>query len=170
VTAPPSPDGLPDSGLAQFNPFRPVDWDGLDQEQATRHWACLAGFVDEIVERYGLTETIPACWYAHPAMREELSALHIAWTAAYTDPRAPADAGLTWHDQLDRVLTRLREWDRGGCATGTHRPDHPSGDDPASADRRAAIDRDIAARPPPLFPHPLPTPENVHPLTPTSHP
>ena len=130
--------------------FRPVEWDGLDQAQARDEWDRLIGFVDWLVDRYGVAETVPACWFRHTAMLEELSALHAAWLGAYLDPHAPADAGVAWHDSLERVLQRLREWDRTGCAGGTHREDVPPPGCPAQVvDRGRFVDDDVASRPEP---------------------
>jgi hypothetical protein len=128
--------------------FPPVDWSSLDREQARDEWDRLTEFVDWLVQRYGLAETIPGCWYRHPPMLEELSALRTGWFGTYVDPTADADAGLAWHENLEKVLLRIREWDRTGCAAGTHRDDHPL---PAAVtdDRRVFIDDDIEARPDP---------------------
>lgn len=128
--------------------FPPVDWSSLDREQARDEWDRLTQFVDWLVHRYGLAETVPACWYRHPPMLEELSALRTGWFGAYVDPVADADAGLAWHENLEKVLLRIREWDRTGCAAGTHRDDHPL-PCTSSDDRRAFIDEDIEARPEP---------------------
>jgi len=130
--------------------FRPVEWDSLDRADARDEWDRLVGFVDWLIDRYGVAETVPGCWYRHPAILEELSALHAAWLGAYLDPHAPADSGVAWHDSLERVLQRLREWDRTGCAGGTHRDHVPL---PAAAgqlaDRAGFIDADVTARPEP---------------------
>lgn len=130
--------------------FRPVEWRSLDRETAREEWQRLTEFVDRLTGRYGLTEAVPACWYRHPPLVEELSALHAAWLGAYLDPAAAADAGVAWHDNLDNVLERIREWDRAGCAGGTHHDDYealPTAPD-AIDDRRAFIDADLARRPP----------------------
>lgn len=129
--------------------FRPVEWDSLDRAQARDEWDRLIGFVDWLVGRYGVAETVPPCWYRHPAIVEELSALHAAWLGAYLDPHAPADAGVAWHDSLERVLQRLREWDRTGCAGGSHRDDVPLPAERHAADRTQFIDADLDARPEP---------------------
>lgn len=126
--------------------FPPVDWSSLDREQARDEWDRLTEFVDWLVHRYGLAETVPACWYRHAPMLEELSALRTGWFGAYVDPMADADAGLAWHENLEKVLLRMREWDRTGCAAGTHRDDHPL-PGAATDDRRLFIDGDIESRP-----------------------
>jgi hypothetical protein len=79
-------------------------------------------WVDWLVGRYGLAHVVPPCWWAHGAMVEELSALQAAWLGAYENPDAPADAGVVWHEHLQRCLGRLREWNVARCAAGHHRP------------------------------------------------
>ena len=126
----------------------PVCWTALDREQARGEWAALAGWVDWLVDRYGLTERVPGCWYRHPPLLEELSALRCAWLGAYESPAArPAD-GVYWHDALDRVLARLAEWDRCGCVRGVHRDDIPvAGDGTVLAERARHIRADVDTRP-----------------------
>jgi len=127
----------------------PVAWCSLDREQAREEWAALAGWVDWLVDRYGIPERVPACWYRHAALLEELSALRAAWLGAYEAPNArPAD-GVAWHDMLDRVLVRVGEWDRCGCATGTHRDEVESTSTPDVPARSAFIRADISTRPAP---------------------
>lgn len=127
--------------------LRPVNWADLDQPQAAEQWSLLTAFVDRLRDHYGLVETIGACWYVHPAQREELSALRTAWAGSYQDPTARPGDAVAWHDMLDRVLCRLREWDRTGCADGRH---HPDVDVPANdADdvlRERFIHADLAER------------------------
>ena len=129
--------------------FRPVEWGSLDRDQAREEWDRITEFADWLVERYGIAETVPACWYRHPPLLEELSALHAAWLGAYVDPDAVADAGVAWHDNLEKVLQRVREWDRTGCAGGTHRDDIPLRVGEQDMDRRRHIDADVDARPEP---------------------
>ena len=127
----------------------PIAWCSLDREQAREEWAALAGWVDWLVDRYGLTERVAACWYRHAAVLEELSALRAGWLGAYEAPNARASDGVAWHDMLDRVLARIREWDRCGCAHGTHRDDIDSPGDRDVAERSRFIRADIATRPAP---------------------
>ena len=127
----------------------PIAWCSLDREQAREEWAALAGWVDWMVDRYGLAEQIPTCWYRHPALLEELAALRTAWLGAYEAPNARASDGVAWHDMLDRVRVRVREWDRCGCAHGTHRDDVETGDVRDVPARSAFIRADIDTRPAP---------------------
>jgi hypothetical protein len=132
----------------------PVNWLFLDADTAAEAWAGLTGWVDWLLERYRLTETVPGCWYAHPPIFEELSALHAAWLGAYKDPDADSSIGVIWHDALERVTQRIRELDLTGCATaGNHRPEVPVPPNAAMLAARAdAIRVDIAHRPRPTTP------------------
>ena len=127
---------------------RPWNWRALTPSQRTQAWTALTDWVSWLIHRYRLDETIPGCWPAHPALVEELSALHWSWRAAYTDPTARATDPLSWHDQLDRSRARIRDWDRTHCAGGTHTAD-PTQDYPAAslAAGSAAIHADTHTRP-----------------------
>lgn len=103
-------------------------WQEMPAAAAAEEWTALVEWVDDLVDRYALDETVPVCWYAHGAMVEELHALHVAWLAAY-HPRSttPTADRVGWHELLARALARIRAWDRHGCVGGTHRPDEPVG-------------------------------------------
>ena len=125
---------------------RPVDWAALDRKQAAEQWALLIGWTAWLRHRYQLHEYVPACWYAHGALVEELSALRSAWIGAYLDPHAAPGDPASWHDLLDRTRYRLRAWDRNGCAEGTHRPDHALPDDTDTTLREQTIHDDLHHR------------------------
>src|SRR5207302_5493362 len=101
----------------------PWNWRGLDNEQAGDLWDELMAWVSWLVRRYALSEEIPACWWAHGAMVEELTALRAAWLAAFEEPTATMEDPLTWHQNFAETLLRLAGWDRMGCRRGTHRDD-----------------------------------------------
>lgn len=125
---------------------RPVNWAALDSGRAAEQWGVLTDWTDWLRDRYSLHERIPACWYAHPPILEELSALRSAWVGTYLNPQARAGDGTAWHDLLDRTLHRIDSWDRTGCADGTHRPDLPTMDDTDHNQRERTIHADLAAR------------------------
>lgn len=125
---------------------RPVNWAALDRTQATQQWAILAEWTDWLRARYQLHEQIPACWFAHGALIEELSALRSAWIGAYLDPQAAHADPASWHDLLDRVRYRMRAWDRNGCADGTHRPDLALHDDTDPDLREQTLQHDLNSR------------------------
>ncbi len=88
----------------------------------------LTDWVTWLSDRYQLASSrhqIPPCWAEHPVAVEELTALMVAWKAAYTTPsRGPSDDPIAWHDRwLWPCLTRLNEqlhiWNT--CRGGGHR-------------------------------------------------
>jgi hypothetical protein len=101
-------------------------WRDASPEAAQVLLTELSMWVDWLVHRYGLDELVPSCWHRHGPMIEELTALYAAWNAAYADAEARGFDPLYWHDGLDRLLARLREWDRQGCRDGAHRDDSPA--------------------------------------------
>lgn len=124
----------------------PVNWAALSQSAATEQWQLLTEWTGWLRDRYQLHETLPACWFAHGSMVEELTALRSAWTGTFLSPNAsPAEAAL-WHDLLDRVRHRLRAWDRNGCADGEHRPDIDLHADSDHALRDQTIEDDLIRR------------------------
>lgn len=125
---------------------RPVNWAALGAQQAAEQWGLLVDWTDWLRSRYQMHEAVPACWYAHGAIVEELSALRSAWIGAYLDPHAALGDPAAWHDLLDRARYRIRQWDRNGCADGTHRPDLELPDDTDHHHRERAIHADLAAR------------------------
>jgi hypothetical protein len=114
-------------GLATTPPAGPTAahvWHSLTPADAARAWDVLTTWVDWLIDRYSLDDTVPACWYAHGAIVEELDALRAGWDGAYLDPNARMDPAY-WHEVLSKTLTRIREWDRYGCAAGTHHDEAP---------------------------------------------
>jgi hypothetical protein len=102
----------------------PLRWDEMDRDQAAQAWAWLIGWVDWLVDRYQLPEEIPVCWYRHPPLIDELTALAAAWHAAYDD-NATVDAPLLWLERFARARDRLRAWDDATrCRNGTHTDRH----------------------------------------------
>lgn len=127
-----------------------VRWDVLDREAADAVWTWLIDRVQWLVERYNLHEELGDCWPQHPALVEELTALCLAWHAAYDG--GTGDAPLRWHEAFERARRRWRDWDRHTkCRLGQHN------DPPATATwspdwpQRA---RDVARRDVNGRPHP----------------
>jgi len=97
------------------------DWARMDSKAAMETWADLAGWVVWLVARYDLGDEIPACWWDHPAILEELTALWAAWLLTYQHADSTPDKPLAWHKDFGEARTRIKGWDRLGCARGTHR-------------------------------------------------
>ena len=107
----------------------PWSWRALGPGRRRALLSQLRAWVDWLITRYELraeAQTIPPCWYRHPVAVEELTALMVAWQAAYTaDEGAPSDALINWHDRwlwpaLHRLNVQLRVWPK--CTGGTHEP------------------------------------------------
>ena len=124
----------------------PVNWAALDAERAAEQWSLLIDWCEWLRDRYQLHEQVPACWYAHGPLIEELSALRTAWIGAYLDPQARLEEPVRWHELLIGTLDRIRNWDRRGCADGTHRLDQALRDDTDHSHRERAVHADLAAR------------------------
>lgn len=123
------------------------DWEQMPPALAASAWQALTAWVDQLIDRYELHEHIPACWYRHGPLVEELHALHLAWYGAYGAPDATPTAPADWHNYLQAALTRTRNWDTRGCTSGEHRAAIPPPADPqARADRQRFIDEDLEAR------------------------
>jgi hypothetical protein len=69
-------------------------------------WERLDTWVTWLVGTYRLTNIIPPCWADHPAIREELIGLRVAWTGAWS-AKATNEAIVIWHEKL-RTATRDR--------------------------------------------------------------
>jgi hypothetical protein len=95
-----------------------VDWYTLSDGDAAKEWEALRRWVEWATVRYNIAQSvIPACWYQHGALVEELSALHTAHRAAFDS----SDAGLGpigWHERFAIALPRLTRAYGGGCNNG----------------------------------------------------
>lgn len=105
---------------------RPITWAALSAAQAGEVWLALDEWVRWLVTRYALDHRdVPACWYAHGDLVEELTALMTAHQGAY-DRAGPATGPADWHQVLANTRTRLQAWaGRTGCRHGQHRDPTP---------------------------------------------
>ncbi|PXX53444.1 hypothetical protein DFR70_12755 [Nocardia tenerifensis] len=96
-------------------------WRHLDRVGAAQLWEELTDWVDWLRTTYQLGSRIPGCWYRHPSVREELTALMAAHYAAYycdcESPDLPTEEPIAWHTQwLWPTVERLtRNSDFSGC-------------------------------------------------------
>jgi hypothetical protein len=83
-------------------------WRYLGPQGSESLWRELNDWVGSIRSRYPLARRIPECWADHPEAVEELTALWLAWNAAYTERATPLTGAIDWHDRwLPGVLHRL---------------------------------------------------------------
>jgi hypothetical protein len=110
----------------------PWAWSHLGRSQTRALFLELRDWIDWLITRYelrGEAETIPPCWFLHPVAVEELTALMVAWKAAYSQKQtAPSDSPVNWHDRwlwptLHRLNVQLRVWNK--CTGGIHTPSRP---------------------------------------------
>lgn len=101
------------------------NWQTQGVAGAEALWVQLAAWVAWLRNRYPLAKQVPGCWWRHPELIEELTALHLAWRAAYADPQAPPTGPADWHDRwLPGTVHRLTHtWH--ACPDGEHRDRTP---------------------------------------------
>ncbi|WP_345803365.1 hypothetical protein AAIB33_09865 [Microbacterium sp. AZCO] len=95
-----------------------VDFRTLEGADARAAWDLLREWVEWFAVRYNISASIvPACWFKHGALVDELSALHIAHTVAF-DPSDTGYGPIGWHEQLSVAMPRLRRAYYGQCSRG----------------------------------------------------
>jgi hypothetical protein len=106
-------------GISPDIPPAAFRWDLLNDDDHLAYSRDLARFVDWLVSRYRLQRQIPSCWWRHGAYVEELSALFTAWRGVMEIPDR-SNSWLIWHEELARLLARLRDLWNTGCAPDRH--------------------------------------------------
>lgn len=91
-------------------PPGPVDWNGLDADQAEVEWRDLDRFVLWLKTSFGLSPAIvPPYWHRHDELIWELSALHTHFLACYDETSSPS-APIAWLRDFAETRHRLRDW------------------------------------------------------------
>ena len=75
----------------------PWTWRTLRGHPVAAQWRDLADWVGWLRGRYPLARQIPLCWWRHPELVEELTALWLAWKDAYATKHAHFSAPAEWH-------------------------------------------------------------------------
>jgi hypothetical protein len=106
ATDQPAPDPAPVQG-------GPASWwpDLATRDDRAEALQSLGTWVDEVLRNRHpeMYNQLGSCWYQHPDILDELTALRAAWFAAYRDPAAPATAAIEWHDRwLPGAMRRCR--------------------------------------------------------------
>lgn len=106
LTHPTEPAGVP-----------PVDWRHLSSDESRAAWTALRTWVEWFTVRYGVPiSVVPACWWKHGALVEELSALHNFHQASF-DKNDSGYGPLEWHERLAQAQPRLQRAG-SGCTSG----------------------------------------------------
>ena len=98
-------------------PDLPAGQERAEAVQSLGHW------VDEVLrarhpEAYNELGT---CWFWHPDILDELTALRAAWVAAYRDKASPGTAAIEWHDRwLPGAMARCTAAIRARGCKGRH--------------------------------------------------
>jgi hypothetical protein len=111
-------------GISNEIPPSAFRWDLLNDDDHLEYSRDVARFVEWLVIRYRLQRQIPPCWWRHGAHVEELSALFIAWRGVMEIPDRP-NAWIIWHEELARLLSRLRDHWNTGCTPDHHTESAP---------------------------------------------
>lgn len=93
------------------------------QDERAEALQSLGTWVDEVLRNRHpeMFNQLGSCWYLHPDILDELTALRAAWFAAYRDPAAPATAAIEWHDRwLPGAMRRCRAAIRARGCKGRH--------------------------------------------------
>jgi hypothetical protein len=102
---------------------RPFVWADLTPVDAAATWTALARWVGWLRSRYPLARQVPRCWWRHPELVEELTALWLAWQEAYVAKGAPLTAAADWHGRwLPELLRRMRAGGWNIACEGEHKP------------------------------------------------
>ncbi len=129
-----------------------VRWADLDAAVAAETWSALRLWVSWLLERYVVKEVPRGCWWRHGLLVEELTALWLAWQAAFGE-KADATSPLIWHEHFDRARDRIRQrmQQQGNCSSGEHADPVPQqaahGEAAEDAEFQEFVDADIEARP-----------------------
>jgi hypothetical protein len=125
----------------------PTHWPSLLPDEASQAWAELRGWVEHLVDRFGLeTRAVPPCWYRHNTLVEALSALRDHERISFA-PSASPTAAVDWFRALREIEHRLRETGaRTQCSVNEHRPDPPRTWQTDQSQWRIFIEDDIRDR------------------------
>lgn len=102
-------------------------WRDLPDGERPAAWDELRDFVEWIAGRYSIgSNEIPACWFRHASLVEELSALRAAWDASFS---VETDGGLGpigWHERFALSRQRMSAAYGGECSRrGGHQEETP---------------------------------------------
>jgi len=100
-----APEPAPPAG-APPPPPGPIDWTTLTGPERSRTLHELATFVESTVHHYKLPLAILPCWWRHPEVIEELTALWQVRKETFR-PGVKPSAAMQWHDALYKIRDRV---------------------------------------------------------------
>jgi hypothetical protein len=101
-----------------------VDWQTLADADAPAAWNALREWVEWFTVRYDIpVSTVPACWFRHSHLVDELSALYAAHLVAF-DASDTGFGPIRWHERLSEARPRLGLAYYSQCSDG-HRSHAP---------------------------------------------
>lgn len=92
-------------------------------EPAPKALAALTAWIDTVLVQYpDVVDALGECWPLHPWIVEELTALHAAWTEAYTGEHPSGIRAVDWHERhrpgvIERIRRALTD-----CSVHAHNP------------------------------------------------
>ena len=138
----------PDPFKAEFGEMGgPTHWPSLLPDEARQAWVDLRGWVEALVDRFGLeTRVVPPCWYRHNGLVEPLSALRDHERVSFS-PNASPTAAVDWFRALRETEHRLTEvCARTLCSVNEHRPEPPRTWRTDQPQWRTFVDADVRDR------------------------
>ena len=125
----------------------PTHWPSLLPDDAPLAWADLLGWVESLVDRFGLdNRVVPPCWYQHNTLVESLSALRDLERICFA-PNASPSAALDWFRGLREIEHRMSgACGRTQCSVNEHRADPPRAWATDLGRWQAFVQADVAAR------------------------
>lgn len=104
----------------------PLHWETMSPPHRAKVMSRLRDFVaflDRTYFQFHADYSIKACWWQHPDVVWQLTALWAAFGVAYSPKARPSDAQATWHERfLWPILDRLRVSSMRPCSGGRHEP------------------------------------------------
>lgn len=116
------PENRTDYRFESYPSAATADEEGAQLKKVVAAWQRLDDWVSWLVATYKLTSIIPTCWPEHPALREELIGLRVAWAGAWTSGSSH-EAIVVWHEKLFHARARMLDGNWGSPRCNGHHDD-----------------------------------------------
>lgn len=100
-------------------------WREIPPEQQQEAWVGLRRWVDWFTHEFQLpSQVVPACWYRHPNLVQELYAAMSMEYKAWEEGTPSLTPMMMFHPNVAAMIQRLRDMvqEAGTCAKGEHKP------------------------------------------------